>query len=112
MYTINYTPRKTKSDYNGPLSWVSPNNSTYLEPNEAPYFCGELSELGQISNMGRFPNLGLGCMVTVNNVSNGNNIIFKCTDVDLSDSKEDIGGWRFTAVSGHKSPVTMLIIND
>lgn len=112
MYTINYRPRATKTEYNGPLSWISPQTCDHLEPGEEPYFCADLSELDQISNMGRFPNLGLGCLIEINNQSTSNSILFRCTDIDLSDSKEDIGGWRFTAVRGHKFPVTMLIIND
>jgi hypothetical protein len=102
MSTINYKPRQKKEDYNGPLSWV-----VDKETNER-YFCGEISELRDISDLGR-TRLSINSVVTVRNTATGNEIVFKCVKVD---GDEDVYGWNFVAIKGNTFPVTMLIIND
>lgn len=113
-YNITYTPKKHKDDWSCPLTYHDRVNSPTMqwEPEDKPYFCAEVSGLDAISDMGRFPRLGLGALVTVLNKVTGNTILFRCVDVDRSDSGEDIAGWRFEAISGHSFDVTMLIIND
>lgn len=108
VFTINYTPRKSVNDHNGPLSWVGKAEGE----KENKYFCGEMSELAQISDMPRIHFFKKDDRIKVKNTANGNVIVFECYGVDFSDSGEDIGGWKFKSIEGSSYPVEMLIIND
>lgn len=108
LKVINYTPRTTTADYNGPLSWCGKAEGKDTEK----YFCGEISELRSISNLDRFHHFKRGERLRVRNTKNDREIIFECFQIDSSDGGEDIAGWRFKSVQGSDYPVEMLIIND
>jgi len=107
-FTINYTPRKTVNDHNGPLSWIGKAEGE----TDKKYFCGEISELVDISDIPRIHFFKKGDRVAVKNTATGKTIVFECYGVDFSNSGEDIAGWNFKAIEGHAYPVEMLIIND
>jgi len=51
-------------------------------------------------------------VAVLTNTSNQNKITFELDKIDKDGSGEDIYGWIFKAVSGHKKPCHLLIIND
>jgi hypothetical protein len=107
-FTINYTPRNSVKDYNGPLSWIGKAEGE----NNKKYFCGEMSELTDISNMPRIHWFQEGDKIRVKNTKTGNVIVFECYSVDKSNDGEDIAGWNFKSIEGSSYPVDLLIIND
>ena len=51
-------------------------------------------------------------VVVITNTVTKQSITFKFTRADKDGSGEDTYGWNFKAVSGHKKPCNLLIIND
>lgn len=106
MYQIRF-----KNEKHYPLSWET-------EVNNVPYFVGELSEIGQISDLPRIASFKPGDIIKVkfesNDARNGKSIDFQYVKTDYYGSGEDreIGGWRFKAVKGHTVYCELLIIND
>lgn len=110
--TLKFDP----TERHWPLTWYGPAEAV----SGKPYFCGELSELGQISGVSGCAALtrntsfspANGSLVRVLNTRNGNRVLFECYSADTDGSGEDVYGWHFRAISGHKFPCELLIIND
>lgn len=105
-----YTPpKKEEEDLYSPLSWIGPKRAK----GNTPYFVGDISDLSKLTDSGHeLHPFRLGWEIIIRNTLNGNDIRFKCYLIDKDRSGEDITGWRFMAVSGHKMPCNLLIINS
>ena len=73
-------------------------------------FSAEISELEHFYKLGHLPSMPKE--IELKNTLTNHIITFKFDHADKDGSGEDTYGWRYNAVSGHKFPCSLLIIND